>query len=98
LTQASAKVGFGAAVIILLRFLKWPISNLPWSTTFAACAAPCCHQLLLDVWCLLSWNTSIVSSKLEMTAIKLNLLLLCLQAFPKVAILVCDRSVVAGNQ
>ena len=37
------------------------------------------------------WKASIVSSYLEMTA--LNLLLLCLQVFPKSAILVRDSSV-----
>ncbi len=66
-----------------------------WSTSLVSC---CYHQLLLDVWCLLGWKMSIVSSNFETTVIKLNLLLLCLQAFPRLAVLICNCCVVVGTQ
>ncbi len=94
----SVKVGFGSAVVILLRINEPTlICNGVHTTLVSGPVTSCCWMsgVLLG---LLMWQASIVSSNLEMTAIKLSLLLLCLQAFPKPAILVCDRSVVMGTQ
>ncbi len=44
-------MGFGSTVIILSQILNGPILHLHWSTTLVSCLAPCCYQLLLDVWC-----------------------------------------------